>query len=274
MRDAALRPLRRELDRLSGAGRSVDLWWRDDDAVRDTPALGRLLRLSLAARAPLALAVIPAPIEPSLVRRLAERPDVSILVHGHRHADHAPSGEKPAEFGPHRPLGDLVRDAGEGLRTTLAAFGAATLPVLVPPWNRAAPGLLPALPRLGYRAVSTFGRPGRSLAAPGLIRIDTHLDPVDWRGSRSLRAPEQLAAAFRAAADGPDGPVGLLTHHLAFDEALWGFCEEWLGLVSSHPAVRLRSLVDAMGAEPRAPHRHSHRRFIRTGSAPVETAPS
>ena len=54
---AAVRRLRGECDRLADAGRTVDLWWRDDDAACDTPALARLLRLSRAARAPIALAV-------------------------------------------------------------------------------------------------------------------------------------------------------------------------------------------------------------------------
>ena len=43
-----------ELDRWAGAGRTLDLWWRDDDAARLTPALHRLtadpgLRMKLGA---------------------------------------------------------------------------------------------------------------------------------------------------------------------------------------------------------------------------------
>ena len=51
-----------ELNRWQEAGRVATLWWRDDDAVAPSRALERLV--SVAGRIPLALAVIPAPVEP------------------------------------------------------------------------------------------------------------------------------------------------------------------------------------------------------------------
>ncbi len=92
--------LRTALDRAARDGRAVRLWWRDDDAVAATPALDRLL--SLADGRPLLIAAIPAGIEPSLGRRLARARNVRVAVHGLGHANHAPAGEKTAEFGPHR----------------------------------------------------------------------------------------------------------------------------------------------------------------------------
>ena len=44
----ALARLRHEFDRVAEAGRRIDLWWRDDDAVTDSPALDRLLDIAQA----------------------------------------------------------------------------------------------------------------------------------------------------------------------------------------------------------------------------------
>lgn len=269
----AVQRLRGECDRLADAGRTVDLWWRDDDAACATPALVRLLGLSRATRTPIALAVVPAATQPSLVDRIRGEPDVSVLVHGLDHANHAPPGEKPAEFGPHRAPSDLARDATEGLRRTRRAFASVVVPVFVPPWNRIAPELVPALPGLGYRAVSAFGRTA-ARADLGPARIDTHLDPVDWRATRSLVEPGRLAASFRAATAPGCGPIGLLTHHLVFDEALWGFCEGLLEMAALHPALRWRAIGDLIDVEPGRPFRHSPSATARPGSLAVEAAPS
>jgi hypothetical protein len=57
--------LARECDAWAAEGRAVELWWRDDDAIEDTPALRRLLALTRG-RAPIALAVIPGRLTPNL----------------------------------------------------------------------------------------------------------------------------------------------------------------------------------------------------------------
>ena len=48
--------LKKEIDLAEEAGRFLPLWWRDDDATQDTPALSQLYTYS----APIILAVIPA----------------------------------------------------------------------------------------------------------------------------------------------------------------------------------------------------------------------
>ncbi|MCJ2012990.1 glycosyltransferase [Methylobacterium sp. J-076] len=244
--------LRAALDRAAAAGRAVPLWWRDDDAVAATPALDRLL--SLAGGRPILIAAIPAGVDPSLGRRLAGEPGVSLAVHGLAHANHAPPGEKPAEFGPHRPLATLREDA----RTALALArghlpGDRLLPVFVPPWNRIAPDLAEALPALGYAGLSAAG--GGPVA--GLARADAALDVIDWRGTRSLRDPEALLSALADHAEGgSDRPLGLLTHHLAHDGAVWAFLARLLPLLD-HPAVEWRDPRDlfapAVDGRARAP---------------------
>lgn len=242
--------LRRALDDAAERGLRVPFLWRDDDAVAATPALDRLIGLAEAHDSPILLAAIPAGIEPSLGHRLASARSVSVAVHGLAHHNHAPAGEKPAEFGAHRPLGDLVAEAAAGLQIAGERLpGAVLLPVFVPPWNRLAPDLATALPSLGYRGLSAS--PGRNI--PGLVRADATFDPIDWRGSRSLRDP---AAMLRDLANNllrrPLQPFGLLTHHLAHDAAIWTFIEDLLSVLLKHPAVDAldsRSVFDCAAME-------------------------
>ena len=58
-----------EIGRWRDAGRPVEFWLRDDDAVRPTRPLERLLRLAETFDVPPALAVIPAQAESALFDR-------------------------------------------------------------------------------------------------------------------------------------------------------------------------------------------------------------
>jgi hypothetical protein len=295
------------LARAADAGYVPSFWWRDDDAVRHTPALDRLLALARQVEAPVALAAIPARTEPSLPERLREDPLASVLVHGLAHANHAPAGEKQAEFGAHRSLGEMVAEAGHALAkarqviavsnqddcdasvgsaslpgrggrvapagatgvgrkpdasapapgfhptragsdepvSALPSRGGMALPVFVPPWNRAAPELVAALPGLGYRGVSMFKDRRAALPTPGLVQVNAHLDPIDWRGGGGLADPTMLATTLaRAITDRTEGradpgeAIGLLTHHLVHDEAVWAFCEECVAQLSHRRGMR------------------------------------
>ncbi|MBV9077105.1 MAG: polysaccharide deacetylase family protein [Methylobacteriaceae bacterium] len=250
MSEAHLAPVRRLLDQAGAEGRTVAFWWRDDDAVRPTPALERLLGLREACGVPLAVAAIPGPSVPALAERLCGDPEVRVLVHGLAHANHAGGGAKAAEFGADRGVEALTRDAETALTRARATFGRLALPVFVPPWNRIAPGLVAALPGLGFRGLSAFGRVAEAIAAPGLRIVNTHVAPIAWRGSRSLLDPDALAASF--ARHSPLGmcegePIGLLTHHLVQDEAVWSFCERLLHMLSGHPAARCLNPAELWG---------------------------
>ncbi|WP_407522915.1 glycosyltransferase [Methylobacterium oryzisoli] len=240
--------LRAALDRRAGENRPVALWWRDDDATAHTPALDRLLALSRTTGWPLALAVIPAGAEPSLSWRLAGEAGIDLLVHGLAHANHAPPGAKKAELA-HRPAATLEAEVAQGLALA-RALRPAPLPVLVPPWNRLAPDLAAALPRLGFRGLSTFGPCGP--AVPGLVQVNTHLDPVAWRTGRGLADPRALLARAAATLAAGETRLGLLTHHLVQDAATWAFCEALLERLRAHPAVRV-ARADALFAPEASP---------------------
>lgn len=80
---------------------------------------------------------------------------------------------------------------------------------------------------------------------PGLIRADIHLDPIDWRGTRSLAEPEALLDGLaRTISEGGGRPLGLLTHHRVHDAALWSFLAGLLPVLLRHPAVALLDPAD------------------------------
>jgi predicted glycosyltransferase len=234
------RPLSSAIGRAHEAGWEPAFWWRDDDAVADTPALRRLLALSRRYRSPIAVAVIPKLAEPGLEEALETWPDAAALVHGLFHRNHAHAGEKKAEFGQQRPLSMVADDARAALMLAREICPAKLLPVFVPPWNRIAPALVPILSKLGFRGLSTFLDRERP-TVDGLLQVNTHLDPVDWRGTRSARSPDALIAETAAAvgrrlaglADRGE-PIGLLTHHGQHDEPVWTVCEALLEHLARH----------------------------------------
>lgn len=236
--------LRPALDRAAAEGRTVEVWWRDDDAVSDGPALDRLLALANRHEAPVAVAVVPAALQPSLPARLRGESLASVLVHGWRHANHAAPGAKPSEFTGDRPRARVEDELRRGRDIIVGAFSAGALDVFVPPWNRMAPSWERLLPGAGYAAVSAFGSPIRP--EPGsLVRLDTHLDPVDWRTTRSVASRSVRARALHRALAG-GGPIGLLTHHLAHDEALWSYVSSVLALLAGHEAVWFRTAAQLL----------------------------
>ncbi len=226
-------PVDQALDRAGDRGGAIRFWWRDDDAVADTPQLDRLLALSRRVQAGVALAVIPRELEPSLGDRLRSDGSAFALVHGWAHANHAPAGEKKAEFGSHRPLDTMAAEAEQALQIARGKLGRRLLPVFVPPWNRVSPELAQRLPQAGFTGLSAFNDRKAVSPAEGLLQVNAHVDPIDWHGTRSLVDPEQIIASLAAAIDrraldetDREEPIGLLTHHLIHDDVIWTFCEK------------------------------------------------
>lgn len=221
---------------------TLPFWWRDDDAVEGTPDLDRLLALSARCNVPLHLAVIPAHVRAELV---AASGDAIVLVHGWAHSNHSAEGEKSCEYPVARALDERLAETSEGLARLSSLFGPRLAPVFVPPWNRMAGDMIEGLTAQGYRALSTFGPRG---AAAGLLRINTHLDPIFWRGTRSLVPAEQLitqmARDLRARREGQQDnaePYGFLTHHLVHDAAIWDFTEALLSRLRDAPVAFWRA---------------------------------
>ena len=239
----AFAPLMRELDRWQAAGRIADFWLRDDDATEPSQALDRLLSLSAEHGVPVTLAVIPEPTGDALVQRLASAPLAEVAVHGWAHVNHAPPSEKKQELGGHRPASVVLAELRRGFEKLRDLHGVRFAPILVPPWNRIDRTLLPELGGLGFRALSVFG-PEKGGAMP---QVNTHVDLIDWHGTRGGRPPETLVSEIVArfqVMEATGGVMGFLTHHLVHDEAAWAFCAALLSATAGHPACRWRRAAD------------------------------
>ena len=242
----------RELEAVLGAaaarGEAIRFWWRNDDAGRADRALVRLLELADRSRFPLALAVVPAWLEAEAQAWIAASGWVTVLQHGFAHVDHAPPGAKPVELGGREPEA-ILDELGRGLTILRDAFGATFLAVLAPPWNRLDEHVVDGLSETGFRGLSTFGSRGFAEPSPGLVRVNSHLDPIDWRGSR-LFVGESEALAWLCRSLELEEPIGILTHHLAMDEAGWQFLERLLEVLGSHPGARLCGADELFATEP------------------------
>lgn len=206
---------------------AATFWWRDDDAISETPALHRLMDIADGIGAPLTLAVIPGHLEDSLPAAVKDR-DVTVAVHGWTHTNHAPPNEKKAEFRAHRSLSDIRDDLERGKAVLEAAFGGQALPLFIPPWNRIDADL--PLAESGYQGVSVFGQ--REISRSGtLTRFDAHIDPIDWRGTRSAVQAQQVVDQITDLL-AQDEPIGLMTHHLVHDDAIWTLTEALVERIS------------------------------------------
>jgi len=226
------------LDRYAREGRTAKLWLRDDDAIEPTEPLSRLVALSATWGAPMTIAAIPANATPALASFFRDMPLISVAVHGWDHRNYATVFEKKQELGLHRGEDVVVGRLTDGLARIKDLFGEQAIPLLVPPWNRIAPALIPRLATLGYEALSVFG-PERD-GAP-LPMVNTHVDIIDWRGSRGGRDFDPLYAEATArlqATDGAETSLGVLSHHLVHDEAAWAFLDDFLAVTTAHPACR------------------------------------
>ena len=220
-----------ELARWRDAGRSVEFWWRDDDAAQRTPALAQLLGLAQRFDIPLALAVVPASAEAALFAQLTD--EICVLQHGVDHRNRSAAGAKRAEFVCDERTEDAVARIGAGRARLAALAGARWTAAFAPPWNRLPEALAARLAEAGLRGLSRFGPRQRAQPAPGLVQVNTHVDLIDWRGDRGFvgvpaaleQAVRHLAARRTGRVD-RDEPTGWLTHHLQHDAATWRFLEQ------------------------------------------------
>lgn len=222
------RELDEELARWRDAGRTADFWWRDDDAMAPSKPLERLLKLSRTSGVPLALAVIPGNATAELFSGL----EASVLMHGTDHVNRAGPGEKKTEFPAAEPEAEAEARLAAARQRLAQLAGERFLPVLAPPWNRFKQSLAARLSGVGLQGLSGYGARVAAEAAPGIKQVNTHVDIVDWHGTRGFvgedlalhLAINHLAARRGGAADAGE-PTGWLTHHAVHDAGSWQFLE-------------------------------------------------
>jgi hypothetical protein len=241
-------PVHEALDRWSKAGLKAPFWLRDDDAVEPSAALDRLIAIAAPFRVPVGLAVVPCPTGKPLAERLRNEPYVVPVVHGWAHRNHAPEGEKKQEFGLHRPLHEMQEDLTRGLAKMRALYASRLVPMFVPPWNRIAPPAVNILRSIGYTAISTFGPAPAVSAGHSLPELNTHVDIIDFRGTRSCRDPGLLAGSIAAtlmhSLDHGRYAVGILSHHLVHDKAAFQFLEDLLLVTHRHLWLSPADLIE------------------------------
>ena len=231
---------------------TATFWWRDDDATAPSPALDRLLGLADKYAVPLALAVIPAPVQPALAARVAKAGDVAVLQHGWSHDNHAPDGQRACELDDAWPAEELRRDLPSGWRRLQALFGDRAAPVLVPPWNRIGGRAVRRVTDTGlYAALSGLG-PRPWPGADGLPQVNVHVDVMNWQTRRFAGDQPVLAAvvehltARRTGGAESAEPTGLMTHHLFHDEETWNFLDRFVAETARHTAVRWCTVRDVV----------------------------
>jgi peptidoglycan/xylan/chitin deacetylase (PgdA/CDA1 family) len=233
------RELDAELDRWRDGGQVADFWWRDDDAAKPSAPLARLLDLSQSSRVPLALAVVPLEAVPEIFNGLK----ASVLMHGTDHRNRAAPGEKKTEFAGDEPDGDAVARLSAARQRLAAQAPQRFLAVLAPPWNRFKQSLVARLPEAGLYGLSGYGPRDKAEAARGVRQVNTHVDIIDWRGTRrfvgeeaALRiAANHLASRREGDVDAKE-PTGWLTHHALHDKATWEFLERLFERTSARGA--------------------------------------
>lgn len=235
-------PLRAEFKLWREADLTLPFWWRDDDAIAPTPELERLEAMSVSTGVPVHLAVIPREATQALADGLSAR--FVPVVHGWAHANNQAEGKK-AEFGSGRDSELAQADLQHAMARMQDLFGDRLATMFVPPWNRFDPALLPVLADLGFDVLSTYLPRAQADPIAGVTQINTHIDPIFWRGTRGLVPSEELVAqtvellqARRAGTQDNAEPLGYLTHHLVHDADIWEFSQQFMMEMCEGP-VRL-----------------------------------
>jgi len=246
-----------ELDLWQAAGKTATLWWRDDDAIKESPQLHRLDKLSQECQVPITIAVIPARLEDSLPEYLFRREHFNVIQHGYAHQSYAAKGQKKIEIGGLRELDDITRELEAGRKRLQDAFADHFLPVLVPPWNRIEPRTYPVLRQAGFCGLSSMWARKADYPAEGLLQVNTHLDPVNWRQDRGFIDEHEAISQIHLHLFGrrtgyldSDEPTGILTHHLDQTDAVWDFCETLFSNLNAHSATRWLNAKAIWGVKP------------------------
>ncbi len=258
--------VRHELDLWADLDQTAKFWVRDDDAFEMSGQLARLDALAGRHGISVGLAIVPGKLDPGLVNYLnSGTRNFRPMCHGWKHINYGPPN-RPAEFGRDRPLSRQIEDAAAARQVFRQNFSGSR-PIFVPPFNRISHSLIRALPTLGFAALSTIPSslertlirlaarlawsPVASLdALSSFPRIDVHIDVIDWASRTAFDAKKiadtlvQQLRGRRRAGFGAAQPIGLLTHHLVHDEAIWRACDELLDVLRPHVAVEFTDLAD------------------------------
>jgi len=250
-----MKTLLTELEAYQSAGLTAELWWRDDDAAEPTVELDRLIELSNRSGVPCGLAAVPAKAGEPLRKTVSDSSGIWILQHGYAHINHAPSGSGTGawELGLHRPKSVVLDELRDGMVKFTQLFKGRFVPCLVPPWNRIDPELLPYLPVMGFRGLSTSYKKQRPVPPTDLRVADCHCDVLYWKDKPNVRfvgvdkCVDYIVNHLkdkRLGQTDENEPTCVLTHHLEMDDDAWNFMDALFSITTNHPAAGWMSPAD------------------------------
>ncbi|KAB7616008.1 polysaccharide deacetylase [Amylibacter sp. SFDW26] len=239
--------LEAEIELWHEANLTLPFWWRDDDAIEPSAKLDQLIEIATQADIPVHLAIIPKFATRALCVQSEQTQYIIPVTHGWSHQSHAKDGEKNAEFGSSRPIEDSVQDLIMGADRMSDLFGRNMKSMFVPPWNRINPDLFEHLKAIGYDVLSTYLPRKAKYATSKIEHINTHIDPICWKNTRSIVQIDillnnivSLLVDRRLGKTDNTEPLGLLTHHLVHDDAIWQFTKEFITIMRKAPIAAFR----------------------------------
>ncbi|MFN8058310.1 MAG: glycosyltransferase [Vicinamibacterales bacterium] len=237
---------------LDARAHALTVFLRDDDAGWADGKLERLLTLCHSAGCPLDLAVIPECLTDVraawlLEARARATARLGLHQHGWAHVNHEAHG-RSSEFGDGRSLEAVARDIDLGRARLTSLLGAAADPIFTPPWNRCRIDIAPTLAASGLTLLS------RDRSAPPLpVGSPVSECPVsfDWFAKRrGLPLGEAAWTDALCAGLAQSEPFGLLLHHAVMGDADFARLGQLVALLTAHPRVHCRSLLDAAAEWP------------------------
>ena len=235
----ALHAVDQELREWARVDAVPQLWWRDDDAHKESEALQQLRELLSAET--LLLAVVPGLLQESLVQALSDcRPTIAIIQHGWKHLNHAAAGNPPSEYPPQRGRLEIENELSSGQRVLTESFPNRFHRVFVPPWHRCAIWILKEAPALGFDGVSGQAPPFPLLrhGYPGETNIE--IDISDWTlngrfvGAGQFASQIVKALKLRREWAALDVPIGILSHHERVTRDDFHSLREFIALFRHH----------------------------------------
>lgn len=220
------------------SGKTVQVFFRDDDIDEDEATLRRLLQLFAARNIPLVLGVIPARLTTDCIALLQSfSATIELVQHGWQHVNHETSDRK-CEFGPSRSFAEQLDDLSRGQSRMNEAFGAHWFPAFIPPWNRCTEVTEQALRQLGFQVLSKLREPHTTTHLP---EISVTLDLFRWKDGAQLKPAAELWRSLAQQIQSGH-PLGIMLHHKVMADEAFAFVEQLLEVLQPSPNVQFRRL--------------------------------
>ena len=244
-------PVLQEIGLWQARGKTARLWLRDDDAVKPSAQLERMAGLVGGHNIPITLAIIPEPADKALATTVKSWAGCTVAMHGFAHKNHAPTNDKKSEFGLQRTAQDVSSELESGFEKTQNLFGDRFNKMFVPPWNRIDQRHVSLLVKAGFETLSAFGWTATNASSTSICVLNTHIDIIDWKGTRAGKPIEtlikELADALAMARQHTYAPIGILCHHLVHDEQAWRFLQSLTDFVEENKNMRWCSAQNLTG---------------------------